>query len=931
MAPMATPVSNVFPADGISLDSLDKAVAGLAEGSAWTFGNGSHVLTYALHDINFGEVVQGWTPTRIASIGQAYAAWAAVADIRFTRIAATTDVADSPANLALAFQHFGPSTAPGGEIAAFGLFPDPAYLDSKILPASGDTRATYPHPEGDIYFNIDYANTVANGPGSFWFLVALHEIGHTLGLKHPQDDGGNGRPTFIDLGIGATDDGYHTVMTYHDLPRPSANAGYQVTPMPYDILAIQAIYGTNDTYRLDDSTWSGADNRTVRTIWDAGGNDTIDFAGSSRPVQIDLLDTGGHVYQVGNIAAVAVAFGVALENVTGSRFADSVTGTDGDNVLRGNGGNDFLAGFEGNDLLDGGAGADTLSGGDGDDTYVIDNIGDVIVEQPVGGPVFGPGAGGIDEVRSSISFTLADNLEDLVLTGTAAIDGTGNDGSNGLIGNAAANRLFGLGGDDAIDGGAGADFIDGGDGIDQMMGGPGNDTFVVGQSSDQVTELSGEGYDIVRSTVDFALPDDVEELRLEGGATFGTGNAMDNRLVGSVGNNELAGLAGADYLDGGAGADTRDGGAGNDTFVVDNVGDQVIEAADGGIDTVMTSVAFVMPETVENVVLTGILDLVLIGNAADNLLRGNVGNNLIDGRHGHDSVFGGAGNDTYVVDANDVVTELPGEGTDELQYGGSGGATLDTDVENLTLIAGLGALAGAGNATANVVTGNDSRNLLDGGAGNDRLFGAGGDDTLTGGAGDDLLDGGRGGDDMLGGAGNDTYRVDYVRDAVGENAGGGIDTVESTLRDYTLPANVENLILTGTGPQNGSGNDLANTIDGNAFANVLTGGAGADRFVFNDAPGASNVDTVTDFTSCIDRLILDHAVFAGLAPGVLGAAAFRSGSGLVDSVAPEDRLLFDTATGALSFDADGSGGGAAVVFAILAGGHPVVAHDFVVI
>jgi len=360
---------------------------------------------------------------------------------------------------------------------------------------------------------------------------------------------------------------------------------------------------------------------------------------------------------------------------------------------------------------------------------------------------------------------------------------------------------------------------------------------------------------------------------------------------------------------------------------------------------------------------------ILNGGLGDDELFGQAGNDILSGGAGADSMNGGAGNDIYIVDnAGDVVTELAGGGIDRIQSSISLSLNVSGrfDVENLTLT-GSSAINGFDNALSNVLTGNNAVNTLTARAGNDSLFGMGGDDSLSGGTGSDSLNGGTGADAMSGEAGNDSYVVDNVGDTVVEASGGGVDKILSSISlNLSVGAllNVENLTLTGAGSLNGTGNASSNALVGNNADNVLAGlggsdqisglggndsldggtgndtlnggagndsiitGTGTDRVVFNTALGAGNIDQVQDFSHTFDTFLLDNAIFTALAPAVLPAAAFVIGAAAADA---DDRIIYDSESGALSYDADGVGGAAQTQFALLASGLALTNDDFSVI
>jgi Ca2+-binding RTX toxin-like protein len=316
----------------------------------------------------------------------------------------------------------------------------------------------------------------------------------------------------------------------------------------------------------------------------------------------------------------------------------------------------------------------------------------------------------------------------------------------------------------------------------------------------------------------------------------------------------------------------------------------------------------------------------VLGYGGNDTINGKAGNDVINGGVGADTMTGGTGDDTYTVDnSKDKVIELVNEGTDEVRSFIS--YTLPANVENLTLL-GTDNLKATGNAANNKLTGNSGNNTLDG---------KGGADT------------------MAGGLGNDTYVVNASGDKITEKSGEGTDTVRSSVT-YALPGNVENLVLTGTNNINGTGNGLNNKLTGNSGNNkldgkagndtlvggggndtliggtgkdTLTGSAGKDAFLFNVALTANNADTVKDFVVVDDTVKLDNAVFTALATeGTLAASRFVIGTQALDA---NDNIIYNSANGALLYDADGNGAGAAIKFATLSTGLALTNADFVIV
>jgi len=406
-----------------------------------------------------------------------------------------------------------------------------------------------------------------------------------------------------------------------------------------------------------------------------------------------------------------------------------------------------------------------------------------------------------------------------------------------------------------------------------------------------------------------------------GGFTIANGVTIENARSGA-GNDTLTGNSIANILDGGAGADVLRGLAGGDSYFVDNLGDQVFEAAGEGYDIVYAAASYALYAgqqievlgTIDNTAATAIN---LTGNEFDNYVTGNAGANTLDGgAGGFDQLWGRGGDDSYFVDGNDYVVEYAGDGNDIVYARSSFALGVGMSVESLGTVdnAATTAINLTGNALDNYVTGNAGANTLNGGGGSDILWGRGGDDS---------------------------YFAD-MNDVVIEYAGEGNDIVYAG-GNYTLVAGLSVELLgtvdnTATTAINLKGNELGNYVTGNAGANTIDGGAGADylegrggadSFAFTTALGSGNVDTIADFLSGTDKIALDDAIFAGIGgPGGLNANAFFAGTAAHDT---DDRIIYDRAAGQIYYDADGSGAGAAVLFASVAGAPALTASDFTVI
>lgn len=361
------------------------------------------------------------------------------------------------------------------------------------------------------------------------------------------------------------------------------------------------------------------------------------------------------------------------------------------------------------------------------------------------------------------------------------------------------------------------------------------------------------------------------------------------------------------------------------------------------------------------------------GNGSD-MLVGNDAANLLTGGDGNDTLTGGAGNDVFIYAASgngtDTITDFAigdviriisntfssvittgdgnSTGANHFEISSNGNTTTlyigtnnQPGADIIIQLVGTYAIkqfviTGSDISLINLISGTDGNDKLTGTSGAERLSGEGGNDTLDGGAGNDILDGGTGSDKMIGRTGDDSYYVDAKSDTVTEKVSEGMDTVISSI-SYTLGKEIEILeLMSGMGNISGTGNKSNNTLTGNEGDNtlngkegndILIGGAGTDTFVFDTKLGIANIDTISDFVSGTDDISLSKKLFGKYKAGDIPLSYFVSGANPTAQNAT-DHFLYNTSTGALSYDADGNGiKSAAVQFATLTGYPTLLASD----
>ena len=580
------------------------------------------------------------------------------------------------------------------------------------------------------------------------------------------------------------------------------------------------LIGNSGANKLDggvdaDTMIGGAGNDTYTV--DDGGDEIIELSGDGTD-QVNSFFSFTLPDFVENLTLTGAADSLG----TGNALANKITGNDNSNSLDGGDGADTLTGNGGDDVLDGGSGADSMNGGSGNDGYVVDDAGDKVTES-------GP-ATDRDRVDSSITYVLGNNIENLGLLGTDAIDGTGNSLGNVITGNNKANVLSGLAGDDTLNGNSGKDLLMGGDGNDQLQG-----------TSDNATLAGGAGIDsfafFASSGTDTDLVGDFNGL--PGGDLLDVGDFLGGKGVTGANADQFLKAVSA----GGSTVLQIDANGGANSFVDLAVLQGVSTDLNGllanasilGIGVLMATT--VVGTTAADTLASGAKSQLLQGlGGNDSLTGGDKGFDTLDGGTGNDTLVGGGLSDTYIIDsAKDVITDSSGD-DDRIQ------ASISIDlnsaayvgIEHVTLT-GTSGLSATGDEFANMLVGNTGANKLDGRVG---------DDTA------------------VGGAGNDTYEVDSSKDVIVEYANEGTDQVNSAAAAYTLSDFVENLTLTGTADINGTGNELGNKITGNSGANDLLGRAGNDTLTGNDGDdvleGGKGADSMIGGKGS-DQYIVDDA------------------------------------------------------------------------
>ena len=693
-----------------------------------------------------------------AAFLNAAAEWAAVANINLVEVAENGDVT---ADIRFAYTQAIDvlEMEPGFTFNIFGF----AYLPQPIVNG------------GDIWLDPDVQgfnyNQAPNGNGYF---LLLHELGHALlGLTDTTSEAGlNGARLSA-----AEDNNTFTVMSYNaslgvvnDLENPGISR--PTTPMLYDILAAQHIYGANFSHNAGNTSYRYAPGQAIyETIWDGGGIDSLDWSNQETAAFINLND--GEFSNLGPARSdgvntfantLAIAFNTVIENGFGGAGNDTISGNEASNGITGGQGFDLLFGQDGNDVMYGNQGADSIYGNTGNDLMYGGQDADIMFGGRDADVMYGNFA------NDAVYGNLGDDIlyggkeQDALFGGQDQDTLFGNADADFLFGNKGDDVLYGGGGDDSLNGGSGFDTLYGGADVDDLQGGADNDVLFGDEGNDRLdgndgddTLYGGDGDDVLDGSND----DDV--IFGGDGDDQITGGNDDDTLYGGAGDDNLIANDGADFLYGGEGADVMNGGSGNDTFIVSNQQQTVVEADLNGLDIVETTVTIDLFPNVEIAFLRGPNSIGITGNESNNRLVGNdrgnlmvggAGNDVIEGGSGADTLDGGAdrdileggfGDDVYLIDDDETtIIEGTNEGFDRVIT--SINIALPTNIEVLELADG-----------ADEATGNDNANVLIGSNGADLISGRDGADTLRGGAGADTIVGGNGADELTGDGGIDVF------------------------------------------------------------------------------------------------------------------------------------------------------------------------------
>ncbi len=692
------------------------------------------------------------------------------------------------------------------------------------------------------------------------------------------------------------------------------------------------------------------------TIDGGNGYDTLFITGTS----VDLnVATNAQLLSVEEVSAKLALGGVTINlasqiegfTLIGSAFSDILTGGSGTNNIDASDGDDTIKGFGGSDTVNGGAGADTLvltADILGANDIQISGIENVIASGATKGLTINLG-------RQSERFYLIGSAFGDDITGGSGADvintGDGDDKIQGYLGNdyinggngsdtlyllltslnlngaldvqltnvetiSAAKAVLGvvidlssqtegftiLGSDqsDYIKGGAGADIFIGSSGMDTVDGGFGEDRLVLTSDLNNITNAQLVSIETI-SAAD-AVRGLTINLVAQNERINVIGSAFSDTVTGGVGLDIISSGGGDDVIKGFSSADTIDGGAGFDTLVLTVTSTNLNSATDSQLTNV-EAISAIGSTLGVNISLTAQTEgFKLTGSAYSDTLRGGAGDDQFYGFNGSDIVDGGKGADTLLLQATSA------------NLNGSS----DAQLLNLETISAFNATSGVTIALYNQSEGFN----IEGSNFADQLSGSSQSDTFIGFKGADTIDGG---------GGVDIVKIDGTSLNLNNASNAQLVNVEkisaanaSTGVIIDLSKQTERIDIVGSG--------YGDTLIGGPGANYLTGGAGADHFVFKGPLGVTNIDTLVDFTPNIDVLDFSQTSFVSLGVvGPLGASAFWSSSSDASAHDGDDRLVYNTATGALYYDADGIGGAAAVQIARFSSLPGLSATDFFIV